>query len=83
MARMIHIFAALILPIEIRTSTVDINDESRGRPFQKAKVREILIPLIQYLLMRTVRCVCQFGHSIFNRMQFLSTNMNLNFHRLR
>ncbi|EMS48456.1 hypothetical protein TRIUR3_16544 [Triticum urartu] len=25
---------------KIRTSTVEINDESRGRPFQKAKVRE-------------------------------------------
>jgi hypothetical protein len=32
--------------IEIRTSTVEINDESRGRPFQKAKVRNI-IPLIE------------------------------------
>jgi len=46
MAHMIHIFSALNLPfcvltyIEIRTSTVEINDESRGRPFQKAKVRE-------------------------------------------
>ncbi|ONM29626.1 Retrovirus-related Pol polyprotein LINE-1 [Zea mays] len=28
--------------IEIRTSTVEINDESRGRPFQKAKIEIIL-----------------------------------------
>lgn len=34
--------------IEIRTSTVEINDESRGRPFQKAKVRKLYdISLLQ------------------------------------
>lgn len=29
-----------LMCVEIRTSTVEINDESRGRPFQKAKVRD-------------------------------------------